>query len=107
MEHFINALKQYADFDGRWTRTQYWMFFLFYFIFAVVVSIIDGVLGLGILTPLYGLALLIPSIAAAVRRLHDTGRSGWWVLISFVPLIGAIILIVLLAMPSKEQAAAA
>ncbi|MEZ5494833.1 MAG: DUF805 domain-containing protein [Pseudomonadales bacterium] len=97
MEHFTAAVQQYVNFEGRNTRTQYWMYILFYFIFYVVCAVVDGVLGMQLLTILFSLALLLPSIAAATRRLHDTGRSGWWQLIVLIPLIGAIVLIVFLA----------
>ncbi len=110
MNYFVKALKQYIDFNSRAHRKEYWMFFLFYIIFAIVASVLDGALGLanemgtGPIGNVYSLALFIPSLAAAVRRLHDTGRSGWWVLIGLIPLVGLIWLIVLLA--SKGQAGA-
>jgi uncharacterized membrane protein YhaH (DUF805 family) len=94
-------LKKYADFSGRAPRAEYWWFVLLYFVGYIVASIIDSILGLtplvltyGPITMLFALAILIPSISVGVRRLHDTDRSGWWMLISLVPLIGAIVLIV-------------
>lgn len=103
MDYFIKALKQYADFNGKASRQEYWMFVLFYIIFAAAVSILDRFLGLegaygaGLLGSIYGVILLIPSLSAAVRRLHDRGNSGWWILIGLLPVIGWIWLIVLLA----------
>ena len=94
MNWYIKALKQYVDFSGRAQRMEFWMFALFNFLISLGLAIIDMVLGLGILQPLYALAVLLPAIAVGVRRLHDTNRSGWWLLISLIPLIGAIILIV-------------
>lgn len=97
MEYFTAALQQYTNFEGRNTRTQYWMFILFYTIFYIVCMVIDGVLGTMFIGLLFSLALLVPSIAAATRRLHDTGRSGWWQLIALIPLLGWIVLVVFLA----------
>jgi uncharacterized membrane protein YhaH (DUF805 family) len=103
MEWYLKVLKQYADFGGRARRKEYWMFVLFNVIIIVLLAAIDAALGTdGILMILYSLAVLIPSIAVAVRRLHDTGRSGWWVLIDFVPLlIGSIWLLVLMVLDSQ------
>lgn len=100
MEHFTAAVQQFANFEGRNTRTQYWMFILFYIIFYIACAVVDNVLGKPIVSALYSLVLLVPSIAVATRRLHDTGRSGWWQLIGLIPLLGAIVLIVFLAQDS-------
>ena len=94
MNWYIKVLKQYVDFNGRAQRMEFWMFQLFNLIISIVLAIIDGVLGLGLLQPLYALAVLIPSLAVGARRLHDTGRSGWWLLLGLIPLIGIIVLIV-------------
>ena len=81
------------------------MFILFNFLASVAVSIVDGILGTtGTLGGLYSLAVLIPSLAVAARRLHDTDKSGWWQLIALVPLIGWIILLVFLCSDSKPGA---
>ena len=104
MEYYIKVLKQYVDFKGRARRKEYWMFFLFNMIFAIVAMVLDNVLGLasptvgyGIIYGIYAVATLLPSLAVGVRRLHDVGKSGWMVLIALIPLIGSIWLIVLLA----------
>jgi len=97
MEFFTRAYKNYANFSGRDSRQQYWMFYLFYIIFAFIIGFADGLLGTGgILGVIYALGSLIPSIAIAARRLHDIGKSGWWQLIVFIPLIGVIVLLVFL-----------
>lgn len=108
MNWYLNVLKNYATFTGRARRKEYWMFTLFNFIAVVILSILDGVLGLvsyetgfGVLSGLYSLAVLLPSLAVLVRRLHDTDRSGWWVLISLVPLVGVIVLFVFTCLDSK------
>lgn len=103
MNYFTEAFKQYADFSGRATRKQYWMFILFYLIFYIVLAVIDGMLGTMFLAFIFSLVLLVPSISIAARRLHDTGRTGWWQLIALVPLIGAIVLIVFLVMESQDD----
>jgi len=108
MNWYIEALKKYAVFEGRARRKEYWFFVLFSIIITMVLSVLDGALGLfdletgiGLLSGIYSLAVLIPSISVGVRRLHDTNRSGWWLLITVIPLIGAIVIIVLLALDSK------
>jgi uncharacterized membrane protein YhaH (DUF805 family) len=104
MNWYLKVMKQYADFDGRARRTEYWMFVLFNIIFSVVAVVLDNVLGIAMegigYGPLYGLyvlAMIIPSLAVAVRRLHDTGKSGWMLLIALIPIIGSIWLLVLYA----------
>ena len=92
MEWFLLALKKYATFTGRSRRKEYWMFVLFYVVIAVGLSLVDAMLGTGFLGAVFVLAMFIPSISCAVRRLHDTGRSGWWMLIGFVPLIGLVLI---------------
>jgi uncharacterized membrane protein YhaH (DUF805 family) len=100
MNWYLDAWKNYINFQGRARRKAYWMFVLFNLIALVVLSFIESAIGLsgqngyGILTGLYTLAIILPLIALAVRRLHDTGRSGWWILIGLVPLVGPIVLIV-------------
>ena len=91
MKWYLKAVKEnYANFHGRATRQEYWMFFLFNIIFSIVAVFIDVLLGLGIITILYILGVLIPGFAVAIRRLHDGGKSGWYLVINFIPLIGGI-----------------
>src|SRR3954462_4757789 len=108
MNWYLEALKKYAVFSGRARRTEYWMFILFNIIITVVLALIDILTGtfspqagVGLLGGLYALAVLIPSIAVTVRRLHDTGRSGWWILIGLVPVIGTIVLLIFMVQDSE------
>lgn len=94
--------ENYLNFSGRARRSEYWYFVLFNMIFAILAMVLDNALGLNIdpapygwLYLLYGLAVFLPGIAVAVRRLHDVNKSGWYLLIAFIPLIGGIWLIVL------------
>ncbi len=104
MNYYVDVLKKYAVFSGRARRKEYWMFALFSFIVSLIISIVSPMLGdtMGIVGIVYVLAVLIPSVAVAARRLHDTGRSGWWQLIALIPIIGAIWLIVLLCLDGNQ-----
>lgn len=100
MRWYLEVLRKYAVFEGRARRKEYWYFFLFNVINSVVLAFVDGLTGsfsaeagVGILGGLYSLAMLVPSVSVTVRRLHDTGRSGWWLLIGLIPLIGTIVLL--------------
>jgi uncharacterized membrane protein YhaH (DUF805 family) len=107
MNWYLEVLMKYATFNGRARRTEYWMFFLFNLIIGLVLWFTESLVGgPGVLYSLYTLAVLIPGIAVSVRRLHDTGRSGWWLLILLIPLIGAIVLLVFMAQdgtPGQNQ----
>lgn len=101
MKYFLYCLQHYADFTGRARRSEYWYFVLFNFIVSILIGLSLGVIAgllnvpaLVYLAYLWSLAVFIPSLAVSVRRLHDIGRSGWWLLLSLIPLIGAIILII-------------
>lgn len=105
MQWFIDPIKnQYADFTGRTTRKAFWMFVLFYLLLNVAISIVTGVVGLEEVGLLFSLAVLLPAVAITARRLHDIGKSGWWQLVGFVPIIGWIIVIVWNAMPGQDGA---
>lgn len=94
-------LQNYCNFESRASRSEYWWFALFSILLSAAISIIFGYGSLGeAISGLATLALLLPSIGLTVRRLHDMGKSGWWIFISFIPLVGAIILIVWLCQPS-------
>lgn len=108
MNWYLGVLKQYAVFKGRARRKEYWFFILFNLIASLVLTgvdfmtgSLDAELGMGLLSGLYSLAVLIPSLAVTVRRLHDTGRTGWWLLIGLIPLIGAIVLLVFMLLDSQ------
>lgn len=101
MKSFLYCLQHYADFTGRARRSEYWYFVLFNFIVSILIGLSLGVIAgllnvpaLVYLVHLWSLAVFIPSLAVSVRRLHDIGRSGWWLLLSLIPLVGAIILII-------------
>ncbi len=100
MNWYIEVLKKYAVFSGRARRKEYWMFALFNFIISFLLGIVAGFAGavigtnLSILSILYTFAVLLPSIAVGVRRLHDTDRSGWWLLVVLIPIIGWIALLI-------------
>ncbi|MCO6419748.1 DUF805 domain-containing protein [Siccirubricoccus sp. KC 17139] len=92
-----NCLRNYASFSGRASRSEFWFFFLFSILIQIVISVLGVVLPdvlVGLLGIAVSLALLLPSLAVTVRRLHDVGRSGWWMLIALVPLLGIVLLLV-------------
>ncbi len=99
-----SALAQYATFTGRARRSEYWWFALFNLGLSMVAAVLDAVLGAPLTQWIVALGLLVPSLAVAVRRLHDIGRSGWWLLITLVPLAGAVILIVFLCTDGERGA---
>ncbi|MGB2364470.1 MAG: DUF805 domain-containing protein [Flavobacteriales bacterium] len=112
MNWYLKVLSLYFDFNGRARRREYWMFALVNFIISTLIVVIDNALGfsfnytgnisgVGIFNLLYNLLILIPSLAVAVRRLHDIGKSGWMLLIGLIPLAGAIWLLILLLRDSE------
>ena len=109
MKWYLKVLNQYADFDGRARRKEYWIFFLFNTIFAFVAIFLDTILeitiedvGYGPLYIVYSLVMFIPSTAVNVRRLHDVGKSGWMYFIVLIPLVGPIWLLVLFCTDSQQ-----
>ena len=98
MNYFLDPLKKYADFSGRARRSEYWFFMLFVAVLNGVMYGLDFIIlgatetGYGILSSLFSLAIFVPTIAVSVRRMHDTGRAGWWYLLAFIPLGGLIVL---------------
>lgn len=106
---YIEVIQKYAVFDGRAKRTEFWLFILIHVIISIILSVLDAVIlgstfgEIQILPTLYGLAVLVPSLAVGCRRLHDSGKSGWLQLIYLIPLIGWIIMIVLFVLPSGDD----
>jgi len=110
MQWYISVLKKYAVFNGRASRSEYWWFVLMNIIISFVIGFVEGLLGiitetgLGPISMVYALAILLPAIGVSIRRLHDTGRTGWWLLLSFVPIIGFLVLIVFYILDSEPGA---
>jgi uncharacterized membrane protein YhaH (DUF805 family) len=112
MQWYLKVLKEYANFSGRARRTEFWMFTLFSAIASIVLGLLDTLFGTatvygngtvvtftpGILQGIYALAVLIPTLAVTVRRLHDTDRTGWWLLIGLIPIVGGIVLLVFMCL---------
>lgn len=100
MRWYLAVVRKYAVFAGRARRSEYWYFCLFNLLISLALGTIDGLSGLfdmdtgvGLLGGLYALTVLVPGIAVSVRRLHDTNRSGWWLLLGLVPIVGVIVLL--------------
>lgn len=107
MNWYLDVLKKYAVFNGRARRKEYWYFALFNILISIILAILDNMLGsfstaagMGLLGGIYALAIFIPGLAVSIRRLHDTGRSGWWLLILLIPLVGAIVLLIFMLQDS-------
>nr|WP_255775647.1 DUF805 domain-containing protein [Microbulbifer sediminum] len=108
MNWYLAVLRKYAVFRGRARRKEYWYFVLFNILISLVLGAVDSATGnfhpetgLGVVSGIYGLLVLIPSIAVTVRRLHDTGRSGWWFLLALIPVLGTIVLLVFMLLDSE------
>lgn len=109
MKWFVKVAKNFS-FSGRARRTEYWMFILFAVLIEVILGVMDHALGthskgggIGLLGGVFALGILIQSIAVAVRRLHDTGRSGWWILINLLPILGSIVWLVLMLLAGEPR----
>jgi len=105
---FVDAIKSgfahYVKFDGRANRAMYWWWTLFVVLVAIVGVIIDVQLSSGVISALIGLALFLPGLSVAIRRLHDTDKTGWFILLALIPLVGTIILLVFFLMPGTQGA---
>jgi len=105
MSWYLQALKKYADFGGRARRSEYWMFILFNIIIFIALFAIEAAAGgPGILAVLYNFGVFIPTLAVTTRRLHDTDRSGWYILITLVPLVGSLVLLFFMCQDSAPGA---
>lgn len=112
MNWYVAVLKKYVDFSGRARRMEFWMFSLISAIISIVLAVIDHLIHTvpdsasgfsgGLLSGIYALAVLLPSLAVQVRRLHDTDRRGWWIFIALIPFIGGIILLVFNVLPGHD-----
>lgn len=111
MNYYLKVLRQYVDFKGRARRAEYWNFVLISFLISIALSLIDvfafGINPMagesGLLSNLYSLAIILPSLGVTVRRLHDVGKSGWFILIALIPIIGLIWLLILFFTDSKPD----
>ncbi|MCA1057596.1 DUF805 domain-containing protein [Rossellomorea aquimaris] len=105
MKWFLKVLKNYIGFSGRARRKEYWMFILIASLITLALGIIEMVLGIEeeLLLSLFSFAIALPTLAVTARRLHDTGRSGWWQLLMFVPLVGGIVLIIFTCLDSNPE----
>ena len=108
MNYYLEGFKKYATFSGRATRAEFWYFMLFNIIVTIILSFVDEIFGttfpesiLGLFGTIYTLIALLPSWALAVRRLHDINKSGWWILLSLIPIIGGFILLIFYCIDSK------
>lgn len=111
MSWYLMALRKYATFSGRAQRSEFWFFVATYLLILFLLAVVDGLLGVfdtagevGLLSGLFALSMVLPWLAVCARRLHDTGRSGWWMLVSFIPLIGSLVLLFFLVQDSAPGA---
>ncbi|WP_367107162.1 DUF805 domain-containing protein [uncultured Psychrobacter sp.] len=106
IDWFKKGLRNYVNFSGRARRKEFWYFFLVHLGLTILAMTVDAIIfssETGLFYVVIALGLFLPSTAVGIRRLHDTSRSGWWFLISFVPLIGGIILLVFMAGDTKRE----
>lgn len=102
MNWYVQAFQKYAEFNGRSTRGEFWYFLLIHALVILGIILIELVFGTyGILGGLYAIGAIVPSFAVTVRRLHDTGRSGWSILLVLIPVIGSVILLIFLLQDSQ------
>lgn len=104
MHWFVDVLKKYAVFSGRARRQEYWMFTLISIVISIVLAIADAAFGTNsVIGAVFSLAVFLPTLAVTVRRLHDTDRSGWWVLFGLIPVVGWIVLLVFMCLDTMPH----
>ncbi|MEH6939434.1 DUF805 domain-containing protein [Bacillus sp. JJ664] len=104
MEWYLKVLKNYVGFEGRARRKEYWMFNLFNVIAIILLSFIESFTGISpVLSGVYSVAVFLPSLAVGARRLHDIGKSAWWLLIGLIPIIGGLVLLVFTLLKSEDH----
>ena len=113
MNWYMAVIRKYAEFNGRARRQEYWMFFLMNFLIVVLIGILGGIVSallgkLGglissVFSSLYAIFIFIPGIAVTVRRLHDTNKSGWWILLNLIPPLGQLILLIFMVIDSDPN----
>jgi len=108
MNWYLEAINKYAEFSGRARRKEYWFFVLFNILISIMLGIVDRVTGsfdpatgVGLFGGIYAIGILIPGLTVTVRRLHDTNRSGWWVLLPLIPVLGGLVLFCFLVLDSN------
>jgi len=109
VQWYLEVLRKYTEFTGRGHRTEFWMFTLWSLVVSVALAVVDIAVGtdgeyVGLFSGIYTLLVLLPTLAVGARRLHDIGRTGWWQLLAFIPLVGIIILIIWWAQPGVAPA---
>lgn len=104
MNYYVYCFQHYADFNGRARRSEYWYFVLFNVIVGFCIGFVSALVGISWLGYVYDVAVFVPSLAVAIRRMHDIGKSGWWILISLIPLIGWIWYLILCCKDSQPGA---
>ena len=103
MNWYIMAFQRFADFSGRSRRKEYWIFALINLLISIGLGIVDAMLGMAVLGSIYGLVILIPAVSLSVRRLHDIGMKGWWLLVLLVPFLNLLALLVFLFLFAKDS----
>ncbi|WP_327728306.1 DUF805 domain-containing protein [Streptomyces sp. NBC_00487] len=104
MNWFVEVLKKYAVFSGRARRQEYWMFTLIASLIYLALIVLGLVMDTEVPELVFAVAIFLPSLAVSVRRLHDIGRSGWWVLIGLIPCLGTIFMIIFMATEGQPDA---